>query len=110
MHKDAAMQMRRPRPDVPRGHSGPWQQPVKHPIKCLGRDRGDAVKRKTAPALLDQPSSVDLRTDNRANWPRRELVFDNRATTSACLRDSARLPGRFGDSINCWPADMCGAE
>src|SRR5438094_9321368 len=101
MHKDAAMQMRRPRPDVPRGHSGPWQQPVKHPIKCLGRDRGDAIERKTAPALLDKPNRVDLRTDHRANWPRREPVYSNRAIMLTCLRGSARLPARLGGSINC---------
>ena len=34
--------------------------------KCLGRDRGDAVESKTAPALLDKPNSVDLRTDERS--------------------------------------------
>src|SRR5271157_140637 len=101
VHKDAAMQMRRPRPDVPRRHSGPWQQPVKHAVKCLGRDRGDAVESKTAPALLDKPNSVDLRTDNRASRPRRKLVYNNRATTSAWLRGSIRLPGRLGGSINC---------
>src|SRR5260370_37944717 len=110
MHKDAAMQMRRPRPYVPGGHSGPWKQPVKHAIKCLGRDRGDAIERKTAPALLDKPNSVDLRIDNRANWPPRELVYNNRARMLTCLRGSARLPGRLCGSINCRPLDMSRAE
>src|ERR1039458_5520152 len=109
MHEDAAMQVWRPGPDVPRGHSGPRQKPVKHAKKCLGRDRGDAVERKTAPALLDKPNSVDLGIDYRASWRRRELVYNIRATTSACLRGSVRLPGRLGGCINCWPADMSGA-
>ena len=63
MHKNDAMQMRRPGPDVPRGCSGSWQQAVKHSIKSAGRDGGGAVEGKAAAALLDKRNSLDLRTD-----------------------------------------------
>ena len=67
--ENAAMQMWRPGPGVPRRHVGPGQQPVQHGIECRGGNRCRAVESKAAAALFDKPNGVDSRRDRRASRP-----------------------------------------